>query len=287
MDRPSNSTSVTHSDKVEASSARILLCSIPKSGTYLLGRLFEELGLINTGLHISRGEASLYQHGDLQAYRTNPERFRINQPFGECVAKILPGQFAVSHLPCDTETKKLASELRVIFLHRSLRDCLISLMRFIADSGRDASFGSAWIQKADGPDRMVAFLKSYDWFCSQWVEPLLAWESQPGVLSVSYEDLMGDSGSRRQLEVLRAICSQIGINPENVALDEVLRSALNVSTLTWSGDRSRRDHYWSDEAEAIFKKMKGVAANRRLGYDLPQPRMVSLPKLMKRLRFVN
>jgi len=287
MDRPSNSTSDNYSARLDKNGPRVLVCSIPKSGTYLLGRIFEELGLEDTCLHISRSESSLYQNGNLQAYRSSPERFRVDQPFRECVSQICPRQFAVSHLPCDSETKKLATELRVVFLHRDLRDCLISLMRFIADSGRDACFGSAWIQMPDGPERLAAFMKTYDWFCAQWVEPLLGWQKQAGVLSVSFEDLMGDNGQVQQRLCVQALCSHVGIDPMAIDLDRILLSALNVSTLTWSGNRSRRDQYWSSAAEATFKKMKGIELNRKLGYDFRNEGLAPIPKLIKQLRFVH
>jgi len=242
-----------------------LICSIPKSGTYLVSALLQQLGSEQTHFHVSKNEYSDYRTGNREDHRRHPEHFRVVAPFKSVLDGLAQGQHAVSHLPCSDEVQEACRQrgIRVIFLFRDLRDCVVSYMRFLADTGRDNSRHSEWI-KEQGPRRLVCFLKSYGWFFEA-AEPLIPWEDSSIAVSVRYEDLVGHFGPEAQRGALDALCGQLGISSRTDA-DRVLQDSLNTPTLTWSGARINRNLYWSDEAEEQFVRLRGAAVNAQLHY---------------------
>jgi len=214
-----------------------------------------------------------------------PDRFRINLPLEYSIPKILPSQFAVSHLPCDRQIVKACQGLKVIFLYRDLRDCAVSLMRFIADTGRDDSAYSEWIQAPDGPERMARFLDAYHWYFRDWVKPVLAWQGRADSINVQYESLMGDFGEASQFQSLASICEHVGIDRRSIDFEDVLDSVLNTKTITWSGKRTQREHYWSPEVEEQFRRFGGMELNRRLGYEANGVGVSARPRISVRNLF--
>jgi len=160
---------------------------------------------------------------------------------------------------------------------RRFEDCTVSLMRFIADTGRDGSSYSTWIRSPDGPERLARFLEEYHWYYDKWVKPVTAWKGQAGSLPVRYESLLGDYGQADQHETLRSICIHLGVDVNSVDLHGVLDAVLNKSTMTWSGQRSEIEKYWSREVEDLFIRFGGFDLNRRLGYEPSSPRIAFLP----------
>src|SRR5215471_6699301 len=148
---------------------RSLVCSIPKSGTYLLNDILQRLGSRDTNWHISRNQYSAYQFGSLDEYRAYPEKFSVIAPFRDILARVSRGAHTVSHLAPDEDVVSACALLKfkVFFVCRDLRDCAVSYMRFLAATGRDGTAESSWIQAEDGPDRFSRFLDTYSWFFRQ------------------------------------------------------------------------------------------------------------------------
>ncbi len=242
-----------------------LVCSIPKSGTYLVSALLQGLGSEKTHFHLSRHEYSDYSVGKPEEHRQHPERFRVVAPFDTVLRSLTPGQHAVSHLPCCNDVEEVCQQrgIKVFFLCRDLRDCLVSYMRFLADTGRDNSHESQWI-KEQGPRRLLCFLKSYGWFLAA-AEPLVPWQDSSVAVSLRYEELAGDFGRQAQQQALDRVCQQLGVGL-NVQAHAVLQDSLNRPTLTWSGGRTDRSAYWSDEVEELFVRLGGAAVNALLNY---------------------
>lgn len=267
MGNTSNYTSQCVGNFEGATAKRILVCSVPKSGTYLLSAILSELGVQDTRLHISREVSSLLVGGTRDDYRTNPDDYKFAIPAQGAIQSIPPGHFALSHLGCDRNTRNACRGLSILFLYRDLRDCSVSFMRFIADTGRDNSAQASWIRAEDGPARMAAFLDAYRWYYDDWVAPMLDWQWQRQALPVRFESLLGDFGATDQHQTLTAICRHIGVDSSTINFEAVFSAALSTSTITWSGNRTRRDRYWSPEVESRFQAYGGLDLNRRLGYE--------------------
>ena len=249
---------------IDPGSSRVLVCSFPKAGTYFLAEILTARGFRSTHFHISKREYSDYGSGSREAHRRHPEQFRVEKDLAESLALIRPGEFGVGHLPCDEEVLRAAGDFRVVFLYRDLRDCVISYMRFLAETGRDNSAAMEWIQET-GPARLIAFLKLYSWFF-EVAGAMLGWLTNPQAVSVSYEALAGDSGRDEQLASVMRICQHVGRRTDGEGAARIVEAALNKETLTWSGGRTRRSEFWSPQAEEIFVARGGAAVNQALGY---------------------
>jgi len=284
MEKPDRTTSPDSFPASCRSAGRVLVCSIPKAGTYLLAAILKELGLEDTRLHISREEASIHHQGSLEQHRTLPEKYRFKLPVQDTVPQIGPNQYAVSHLPFDLDTEVLCRNLRALYIKRDLRDCVVSFMRFVIDTGRDNCTSSDWIKAPEGSERLARFLEEYRWYFDLWVAPTLGWQMAPNVITVAFESLMGDFGRSDQLQTLSLICRHIGLQPDQIDMGSVIDAALNTSTMTWSGRRSNREQIWSTEVESLFSRFGGKALNRQLGYESNAKWDFHLPVAVERLR---
>ncbi len=237
-----------------------LICSIPKAGTYLLG-------FCKTHFHISKDEYSDYSFGSREEQRKHPEKFRVVAPYQEVLSSLLPGTHAVSHLPCEEDIQIVCRQnaIKIFFLARDLRDCAISYMRFLADTGRDASAQAEWMQVEDGPRRLIRFLETYDWFFAV-ARSVISWQSSPIANIIHFEQLLGDYGTAAQRRAIEQICAHVELDTERIDVHSVLNSTLHIPTLTWSGQRTQRSFYWSDRAQQRFVELGGDALNCYLGY---------------------
>lgn len=246
----------------------VLICSIPKAGTYLLSDILQALGFCKTHFHISKNEYSDYSFGSREEHRKAPEKFRVVASYQDVLSSLRPGIHAVSHLPCEEETQAVCrrNAVKVLFLARDLRDCAISYMRFLADTGRDGSWQSEWMQTEDGPRRLIRFLETYHWFFAA-AKPITSWQSCPIASTIRFESLLGDYGTAAQHQAIEQICTHVELGALPLDTNSLLSSTLHTPTLTWSGQRTQRSLYWSDAAEKRFVELGGDVLNRHLGYE--------------------
>jgi len=246
--------------------SRALICSIPKSGTYLLGEILCTLGLRNTKIHLSRECYSDYSVGSREDHRRNPGRFTIQVPFDVCLPRIGLSAYALSHLAPDDRVLRACSNFRVFFLFRDIRDCAISYMRFLVDTGRDNAASSDWIRHEDGPARFASFLDTHHGWFVALATSVARWRLEPIALRVRFEDLVGDAGEAGALATVAAICRHLDIDPSVVDANTILVRCLNTPTLTSSGSRTERSRYWTKAVEERFEALGLGDINRELGY---------------------
>jgi hypothetical protein len=85
------------------------------------------------------------------------------------------------------------------------------------------------------------------------VAPMLAWSRVASVVSLSFEDVLGDAGPSRQAAAIASLAMHLGV-PLPPDPEETIARILNTDTLTWSGERSRRDRYWSRHADEFLER---------------------------------
>ena len=112
------------------------VCTIPKSGTYLIAEFLKQVGMRATNLHLDLHRFGDYGAADLETGRCFPERILVAEPLEDSIKRICDGEFAVGHLP--VSAAPLFRDFGVIFSRRNIRDVLISYCRFTADTGRCA-----------------------------------------------------------------------------------------------------------------------------------------------------
>lgn len=253
---------------------KVVVCSIPKAGTYLVGQLLTSLGLHNSNLHLNITASSDFKGVALDTARRDPQRFVLDEPLDRVLRRIEDNSFAVGHLPPSTAC--LLREFELVFVYRNIRDVLVSFTRFTETTGRYRTAHDHWRQLPDGPAKLLGCLKLH----GPWLQGLIAsavgWIDMLGVPRISFEQLMGDYGEDIQLHALRTLesvacrttCSESDLR---MIIDNVLKT----DTITKSQGRTDRSLFWDAAVERAFVQCGYAALNARLGFDEPS---ISPPK---------
>lgn len=234
----------------------VVVTSIPKAGTYLLGEVLRNLGCGQTWMHLSGSTRHFtrYAPGLLREGRRDPARFRVDTPLADAITLVGPGEFAVGHLPRTRAIEKLLAPCAAIFLKRDLRDCLVSRLRFDLQTGRRDRFGDAeWTRCPDPRRRLVLFLRDRGPALLDEIRGIARWRDHPEAHTVSYERL-----------VARDLDGLLGAGRHE--LDDAVGRALAAETLTRSRGAGGAPDLWSPPAEAVFEALGGAVLNGQLGY---------------------
>jgi hypothetical protein len=250
-----------------ASPHRIIICSIPKAGTYLVDRLLELLGCVPSRLHLSSTYLTDYRFATLREARERYERLITAVPLDRAVALHLPGQFSVGHLECNTWTRRVLADVKKVFVYRDLRDGLVSFLRFLAATGRGGETTKRWKDLPAGPEQMLRFLDANGQVYFDMALPMLDWLEQPDVFFVRFETLYGDIGEEAQQELIYRLHAFLSLSGTLSDLSALRNSLFGAPTMTWSGERAAREPYWNEAVEQRFVQFGGREANRRLGYE--------------------
>ena len=144
-----------------ASPHAIMVCSIPKSGTYMVGELLRLMACKPTMMHIWQTGFSDYRFATQRERREQHERFSVSLPVEQTLKLILPGQFALSHLECTELMRDQLRPFKCIFVYRDLRDASVSYMRFYAATGRGGEQTQHIQRLPDGPERMLQYFDHF------------------------------------------------------------------------------------------------------------------------------
>jgi hypothetical protein len=246
---------------------RVVVCSIPKSGTYLIGEILRVLGLRDSGLHLGVTALNDYRRADVDTARRDPNRFLVAEPLTESLGRLGHGEYALSHLP-PTAAYALR-ECELVFVYRNLRDVLVSFCRWIERTGRwQADRTEPWRQLPDVPDKLLGFLEAHHHVFSRTISNNIRWREMMLVPQVSFEQLMGDQGADGVLKALKTLAT-VACRHELTDGDllHALESAKMSDTMTRSGTRSNRDAFWDDRVEAAFWDLGFGTLNHQLGFE--------------------
>lgn len=240
---------------------KILINSVPKSGTYLIGKLLEGLGIAGGDLHFRNGHYWDWSSAaSVDEYIRNAKQFRAYSPLEESIGLVRQGYF-YGHLDFDEATRLLLEQQDVsihFFLIRELREAMVSMYRFqFHQSGREEP----------AANRSGAFTS---WMTKGAANFLIGVERQtPWVdhcsLCIDYSALIGDKGPDAQNVALSDIAQILGVDGDRVA-QAFHQSAVGQKTRTYTGRPSRCGEYWSDTAEEIFRSHGGDKINALLGF---------------------
>ncbi|CDX46161.1 hypothetical protein MPLDJ20_80228 [Mesorhizobium plurifarium] len=249
-------------------SNRAIVISIPKAGTYLVAKMLENLGLVDLEVHLWETGFSDYRGRSIVEKLEKARELTCNIPLSYTTGMIQRGQFAVGHLAFDVQTEMLVQPFAKILCIRELRSALCSYMRFeqrrlVADPHRSPT-SRKWIEKPNGPERMLAFLEVHGANYIAMAERIAGWAASSDVVTVRFEELLGDQGPVVQQEVARRISESLGVTADVGARS--LRDALNTTTLTYSGNRTDITKYWTPAAERRFEAAGGHNVSELLGY---------------------
>lgn len=242
-----------------------IVISIPKAGTYFISELMRLMGLAQSNLHLSQQGFSDYRFASIQQMREEYLRYTVDLPLAHSSQLIGPGQFAVGHLPRTPDVVEPLKKFRKIFIHRDLRDALVSYQRWFVDAKRAGNTTEDWKELPDGPERMLAFMEILGQ--SFFHQSDVSWLEDPEVYSVSFETLYGDRGADAQADAVERLWNHLEISDRQADPAELIRTTLGNPTKTKSAERSKREKYWSKAVEAKFREFNGHELNARLGHE--------------------
>jgi hypothetical protein len=206
---------------------KVFLNSIPKAGTHLAMVELSKLGFRSAAVHVKTREVNLAA----QDKRPNLEFRGDVAAFGRYARKVRPGQYLTAHLPWDRALFDflLEEEFRPIMMVRDPRAMLVSRYHYILGLKRHYLHGVL----ADLPDDLNRFrilLKgSADPVVHgvrQQLERYLPWVGHPGVLTIRFEDLVGESGGGShdaKVAALKRVAEFLSVPPDD--LDALARTA--------------------------------------------------------------
>ncbi len=245
---------------------RVAIVSFPKSGTYLYGKLLNEIGFVDTEIHVTYDGKGYddFRGLPVEDKRKRPASIQHAALFPDISSKFRRGQFFVGHI--DYACQFSLSMFRCIFTYREIRQCLVSHMRFMIATGRRLEHTERLVALPEGPERMITYLDGLGREFIDRYGNLTGWMRHDGVLKTSYETLYGDYGEERQIaEVLRiADFCDVSLSEEEAV--RIRDRTLGARTMTYSGQRSALDPWWSEDAEKRFIEYGGLAINEAFGY---------------------
>lgn len=247
---------------------RVMVCSVPKAGTYFVGEALRRLGSVPTGLHFSGDGRMLMDARFATREEARNEFGRLCHvvPPERVLPLVRPGQHALSHLECTPRVRALLTGFKVVFVYRDLRDAFVSWMRFHRDTGREARWNHIWPAHPDPRGQLVAFLREAGGLFGAVCRAMLPWLADPAAFRVRFETLHGDDGPEAQERLCVALAAFLGHAAPPAAPAAVLPGLTAAQTLTSSGARTRREGFWSDAAEDLFRAFGGAELNAALGY---------------------
>lgn len=243
---------------------KVVVHSVPKSGTYLMAKLLDTVGYVDTELHIGLKQLSDYRGKSLQDKVEEYFQFTMKVPARDIAELMLNGQFVVGHLPCNREITTAFSDFKQVFMYREIRDSLVSYMRFLVRRGNTTA--NPWITIEDGRLRFEQYMEKRAAAFIREARLMVGWLSQPGVFAVRFESLCGDDGQECRMSELRRLIDYLGLADKVEVNDQLITSVFGAQTMTWSGKRTCWKDYWSDRAEERFRKLGCDQLNRQLGF---------------------
>jgi hypothetical protein len=244
----------------------VCLITQPKAGTYLVARLLERLGLVNTGVHVDRAGFTDYRCKTIAEMRADYLKFDTRIPIEVSAWLTARGQFVVGHLEHGPDSVSATHHLRRILLVRDARDALVSFMRFQSIPGRGETTQKTWLTLPEGPERLMAFLDQWGGALIHQTHGVLGWMNDPDILLVRFEVLMGDAGPSAQRQALESIARHVGVGSSRDVVSLFLRDVVGKPTKTYSGGRSFSGRYWNEQVERHFIRLGGGELHHALGY---------------------
>lgn len=242
----------------------LILCTIPKSGTYLVSAILEYMGLWSTGIHLALGDEhrNYKKAPSVEDARNEHPWCAFIAPIGDTIAALEPGQFLATHQGPLVRVF-IHKPIPIVFLYRDLRNCLVSHARWLKKTGRWKTKDRYW-RKLDGPPAISAALQERGWPFSRIVWEAASWLTVPHSLTICFERLVGEKGSDAQQDEYVKVANFVGWKGDMI---EAIKATVGKDTLTWSGQLSRWEDLWSDGAQLVYEGTGLKLINRYMGYE--------------------
>ena len=245
-------------------SARLLVNTIPKSGTYLLDLVLTEIGYHGLGLHLIPHECHDNRGQNPDTMHRDPFSRRIFAPAAAVARAMAAGEFALGHVGDEVQIKQVSeSGVGVINCRRNLRDVVASLFHFKRKSVDPQAPSDHLWRRLEGGDGFLGFLCAYgETELADIAKFATMMPALPGV-SLRFEELAQGRIPEQQREELDQLDYGLGL-----MIAECLPACLGRQSSTLSSRRADWRKLWSPAAEEFFDRSGLLEANRGLGYEI-------------------
>ena len=241
----------------------IFVFTIPKSGTYLLKEIMEELEGVYCG-QFSTFDFFDQRFGNIEDHRLHPSRFIYNIDISVSSRMIRDGQFGVGHIPPDPKHDKYFRRFYKLFCYRNLRNVVVSATRYHHKINRGRGVTAEEFKVLPmGTEKVKKWLEIWGQEYSMLSAKMIRWMDEQDVLSVRFETLVSGNG----IDIIRKISKHIGHTVSIKRAKAIADNTIGKTTVTSSGDLSDYRKYWSDDVETLFQEVGFGRTNTILGYD--------------------
>ncbi|MDR1243423.1 MAG: hypothetical protein LBM00_11695, partial [Deltaproteobacteria bacterium] len=238
----------------------VFISSLPKSGTWLVNKILDNLAFEGTYLHAAWDNVieDLRTEGDLWSEIRQGKNFPVIPfPYHVLVNFIQNGQYLNGHLSgslFEAVHKNGAALLSI----RDLRTAFVSLARY--NPQRFQLRPESSLTPADLLNQIQDQAGTSMFTLADQYAALL---DKPFIGLVRFEELTTNGGGNVPPSV-EAIARITGCDIE--AVSAALHKSLGVRTPTWSGKMSSLKGLWTSEIEDAFTAKGGGLINEKLGY---------------------
>jgi hypothetical protein len=274
---------------------RVIADSLPKSGTHLLVRFLNLLGLREHKLHLSGSLVRLTERNPLRRLYKKRRLWRERMPGtgfkvdlddpenmirGDWLKKKLQAVpdncFIQAHLPYTQQLKSLflSMNYKILFIIRNPRDVAISFCNHMV---RDPDYNPYhdYFKKtlSSTEERINAVLEGLVLpggnvlaGLSKRLEHSVGWWQTENVCSVRYEDLIGPKGGGseiKQIQQVQKLCMYLGIKYEQVRYKQLASNLFFPKARTfYQGTIGSHKKPFTPELEELFAEQCAVYLDR-------------------------
>ena len=235
---------------------KTFVITIPKSGTYLMRELLEQIGLKSSYLHISERGTYDYSKVSLEKGRKNPQSCLKQMSLEESLNNIPENSFAVGHLTHTPRIIDLLSSFNVLFLKRDFKDTVLSRMLFLLQTGRANRQASdkIWVNEQNKQQQFLKYVETNGDNIAKQYSEILPWGGCDNVECFDFN--MIKSCPTEQIQRVAEI-HHLELN--DIDIERVINTSFNKNTLTKSTPVDK-DKYWCkkthNKLEDLIKKYK-------------------------------
>lgn len=227
---------------------KVLLNSLPKSGTHLIERLFFELPMLQ---HYGGRTIMINTHDN----SFEPETKRLK--------KIHNGQFAPAHIQYNEEIYSFikAAKIKVVQMIRDPRDVLISQWLYVKDLDK-AHKSHKYISSLETDiEQFEAVINGRQNIIEPFADvanKFSGWRSKPDVLTIRFEDLVGSKGGgsdEEQLQTVKKIIAHINLPVKEDKLEIITQKIFSSKSSTFNtGKINKWKTVFTNEHKDICKE---------------------------------
>jgi hypothetical protein len=250
---------------------KIFILTVPKSGTYFLGAIFDKLGFERSPVHgLSDGYADWRGLSTEQRAKQSSE-YQVKMPFTTQYHLVQPGQYLMSHINNEEVINFLRKQNfdQVLFTVRDLRSVFISSLRHLLFLHNKKIFGQVIAETYCTTAQLQEyFLNPPDIFFltvhTARLAAKLINDKSVNINIVRYEEVVSHDRDKMS-NSLKAISKVSGCTQEEVF--QAVENSEGKETWTFFNEHSDPQRIWDEATEALFKNHGLDVLNEKLGYN--------------------